>query len=136
MTEPAGQQGQGQGQTGTSEADRLTALEGKVEAQDSKLDAILAKLTGGAAPSPAGGGDNGAAPAAGKSVGEQVRDGIAELEAKRKAESDAAAAAARGDDHEARLKALEQAPAEAGTFMQKLQRRLYGQEPDGRPVAR
>lgn len=77
------------------------------------------------------------APPAGKSVAEQVREGIDRLEADRAAQAKADTEAARQADHEARLAALEeQPPGPAETWLSKAQRRIYGQEQDGSATPR
>lgn len=81
-------------------------------------------------------GDDDGAPA-GKSVAEQVREGIDRLEADRAAQAKADTEAARQADHEARLAALEeQPPGPAETWLSKAQRRIYGQEQDGSATPR
>jgi hypothetical protein len=88
---------------------RLDALEAEQQRQGGILEQILQRLPGGRQSAPAGP----AEPAGGKSVAELVRDGIAELEARKAREASEQAAADQAADHAARLKALEErAPAE------------------------
>jgi hypothetical protein len=94
---------------GTQVEPRLDALEAEQQRQGGILEQILQRLPGGRQSAPAGP----AEPAGGKSVAELVRDGIAELEARKAREASEQAAADQAADHAARLAALEErAPAE------------------------
>src|SRR6266481_3419440 len=130
---PEGEQGQGDGQ-GQGQGDGKA--EGAVtrtefDGLSGKVDQILDKLTG----KPEG--DGKPADAEALSVAEQVRKGIDELEAKRKASESAAADKAKADATEARLKALEEKPpGPVETWLTRAQRRIYGQEPDGQATAK
>lgn len=91
-----------------AEAERISRLEAEQQRQGGILEQILARLSGGA-PAPAGGGAK-QEPA---DIGQLVRDGIAELEAKRAADAERDAAKEARESHAARLAALEErVPAE------------------------
>lgn len=113
--------------------ERFGKLEAEQERQGGVLQQILDRLPGGKGKTSGPGTvPPGPDPAGGKSIAELVRDGVAELEAKkaddqRRADADTARA-----DHAARIKALEERqPAEttgtsAGRVRSLMQRRFYG----------
>lgn len=111
--------------------DRVSGLEAEQRRQGGVLDQILARLPGGKAPAAAGPADP--APAAGgKSVAEQVREGIEALERERAAEAEGKANRDARTSHEERLRALEErSPAETaatpvGAFKAAAQRVMFG----------
>lgn len=134
MGEPGqGQQqepGQGQQQEPGQQEPAGTDSGARLDALERKLDALMARLGGGP-------GQSGPGSAAGKSIAEQVREGIAELEAERARREGAEAADAERKALAERVKALEETPpGPPDTWATRLQRRLYGQNPDGSPVTR
>lgn len=95
------------------------------------LEQILGRLPGKTpAADPAPGADP--APSAGKSIAEQVREGITALEAERANAAEADANKKAREDYAARIKALEErAPAETaatpvGVFRARAQRAVFG----------
>jgi hypothetical protein len=112
---------------------RVSGLETEQQRQSGLLEQILARLPGGGpAPSSQQPGQGPAPAPGGKSVAEQVREGITALEAERAAEAEGAANKTAREDHAARIAALEErAPAEtaanpAGVLRAKAQRVLFG----------
>jgi hypothetical protein len=108
----------------------VSGLETEQQRQGGLLEQILNRLPGKA---PAAGDPPAPGPAlSGKSVAEQVREGIAALEAERAAEAEGAANKTAREDHAARIRALEErAPAEtvanpAGVLRAKAQRIVFG----------
>jgi hypothetical protein len=113
---------------------RVDGLEAEQKRQGGLLEQILDRLPGKApAAGGQGAGDGGSpAPAAGKSIAEQVREGIAALEAERATAAEADANRTAREDHAARLKALEErspletAATPAGAFRSVAQRVVFG----------
>jgi hypothetical protein len=111
-------------------ATRVDGLEAEQKRQGGILEQILAKLPG-AAPNPAAAARP-MAPQESGSIAQMVRDGIAELEAKKAAAADADANRTAREEHEARLKALEErTPAETadsapGRLRATVQRVVFG----------
>lgn len=117
--------GQGDGDGGQGEG---AVTRGEFESLDSKVDRLLSMFES-------------KGPPAGKDapgdIGAQVRAGIEQLEAKKRADEAAAADKARADEHDARLKALEEVPpGEPDSWVDKVRRRIYGQERDGSATPR
>jgi hypothetical protein len=112
---------------------RVNGLETEQARQGGMLQQILDRLPGKA---PAGGGGPAPAadpaPAAGKSVAEQVREGIAALEAERATAAEGEANKRAREDHAARIAALEErSPLETaatmpGALRAKAQRVIFG----------
>jgi hypothetical protein len=107
---------------------RLSAMEAEQERQGGLLQQILGRLPGKGAAAPTGG-PSPAAPDAGQDIGELVRKGVAEIQAKQQADADAAAAQQQADDWrksvDARL--AERRPAEPVTGVRaRMQRALFG----------
>lgn len=108
-----------------AEAERISRLEAEQQRQGGILEQILARLTG---PAPSGGGPK-HEPA---DIGQLVKDGIAELEAKRAADAERDADKEARAAAEARLKALEErVPAERedsapGRLRASVQRVVFG----------
>lgn len=126
---PAGAGGEGQGGQGTKTVEqRLDAQDEKIDSIGSKLDTLIGKLPGvsgsGDKPRPEGGqGD--LAPGS-PSIADQVAEGVAKIEAGKKAKAAADAETAwrkKVEDHLAEHK-----PAEppAPSRFQRFQRGLYG----------
>lgn len=117
---------------------RVSGLEAEQKRQGGLLEQILDRLPG-SGPS---GGQNGptgtAAPASGKSVAEQVREGIEALERERATAAEGDANKKAREDHAARLAALEERlPAETaatpvGAFRARVQRGFFGIDTPGR----
>lgn len=111
-------------------AARVDGIEAEQQRQGGLLEQILGRLPGKDGQGASDGGSP--APAAGKSVAEQVREGIAALEAERAAEAEGTANRTAREDHAARIKALEERqPAEvvanpAGRLRAGAQRVLFG----------
>jgi hypothetical protein len=112
--------------------DRLQAVEAEQARQGGLLEQILDRLPG-KAPAGGQGGRSGPDPApGGKSVAEQVREGIEALERERAAAAEADAAKQAREDHAARLAALEErvpnetAATPVGAFKAKVQRVMFG----------
>lgn len=121
-------QGEGQGTGGAPKGEG--GLEARVDGLESKVDKVL-ELLGGKGEEPSKGAEPAAEPA-GKSVAEQVREGIERLEADKAAKAKTESAAA---ELEARLKKLEEVPpAEPATLRQKMQRVIYGADVPGSPA--
>ncbi len=109
---------------------RVDGLETEQKRQGGLLEQILERLPGKA---PAGGPGPAADPAlSGKSVAEQVREGIAALEAERATAAEGAANKTAREDHAARIAALEErspldtAATPAGAFRARMQRAVFG----------
>lgn len=109
----------------------MAGLESEQARQGGMLQQILDRLPGKApsgGPAPA---DPGPAPS-GKSVAEQVREGIAALEAERATAAEGEANKKAREEHAARLAALEErSPLETaatmpGAFRAKMQRAVFG----------
>ena len=119
---------------GTGLEDRVSGLESEQARQGGMLEQILDRLPG---KNPGGQtGHPGQAPApGGKSVAEQVREGIEALERERATAAEADANKNAREDHANRLKALEErTPAETaatpvGAFKARVQRVMFGIEP-------
>jgi hypothetical protein len=117
--------------------DRLSAVEAEQARQGGMLEQILNRLPGKAPAASSQQTGQGPAPE-GKSVAEQVREGIAALEAERAATAEADANKNARQDHAARLAALEErVPAETaatpvGAFRARVQRAVFGIDQPGR----
>jgi hypothetical protein len=108
----------------------VSGLETEQARQGGLLEQILDRLPG---KGPSGGPAPAADPApAGKSVAEQVREGIAALEAERATAAEGEANKKAREDHAARLAALEErspldtAASPAGAFRARMQRAVFG----------
>ncbi len=110
-------------------AGRVDGLESEQKRQGGLLDQILGRLPGKA---PAAGAPAADPAPSGKSVAEQVREGIEALEAERATAAEGEANKKAREDHATRLKALEErAPFEtaatpAGAFRARMQRAVFG----------
>ena len=132
---PQGGQGGGQGapQGGGQDA-RLSAVEAEQKRQGGMLEQILQRLPAvGGGPGPAPSSSSSSAPQeGGKSVGQLVREGIAELEAERARTAKEADADKARKDHADRIKKLEErVPAETaatptGRLRAAVQRGVFG----------
>lgn len=115
--------------------DRFAAQDAKIDGLGSKIDQVLGKLGGAPAPAPAAAGAGPAEPpAGGLSIAEQVRRGVAEIEAEkaRKAAADQADADAASWRKSVDDKLAERPPAERATGAKtRMQRFLFGR-PDER----
>lgn len=125
-------QGDAQGQGDGKAQGEGTVTRAEFGSLESKVDRILEALKPGDAGKGDGKGDE---PPAGKSVAEQVREGIDQLEAERKQREKDAAADAERAEYKAKVdKLTEVKPAEPLSVVGKMRRRLYGTEPDGSAV--
>lgn len=110
---------------------RVSGLEAEQQRQGGLLEQILNRLPGkgGPAGGPAPAADP---PPAGKSVAEQVREGIADLERERADAAEVDANKTARAEHDARLKALEElaprdtAATPAGAVRARMQRVVFG----------
>jgi hypothetical protein len=113
---------------------RVDGLEAEQKRQGGLLEQILGRLPGNGPSGGQGAGDggNGPAPAAGKSVAEQVREGIEALERERATAAEADANKTAREDYAKRLAALEErspletAATPAGAFRATAQRVFFG----------
>lgn len=110
----------------------MTGLETEQRRQGGLLEQILGRLPGKDVDGQGAGNGGSPAPAAGKSVAEQVREGIAALEAERATAAEGEANKKAREEHAARLKALEERapfetnPTPAGAFRSRMQRAVFG----------